>query len=429
MNHATPFARHGCEKMIYDIRMGPQCIQADGMHFAAYLAGPAAGGKALPHIIRRDRSGAWGEPVALGDVPKFDHHFAPVLWVDADGHVHVLSHCHASLHGSRHVVSSARLSVEEWRDAPEVAPSISYPRIVKLPGGRLLLYHRVLGHMGYWTYQVSDDGGFSWKRRGTPLVDFDQRPEAPGDEWSGSYHSVAPGKDGESLHLAFVYWDERKQVHPVYGVRLAHMDRYHLFYARVDIASGRLYTVSGRRLGTPVNRREAEKCLVWDTGTRLTNMPSVLVERNDRPAFLMPVSGDRVDDCAFWFIRREKGTWERFRVTDTNSTWAGSHLEADGTGGISAFLVGRPVQAGNLPYGGGVLQEWRTRDRGESWEHVRDILPKAGLVCNNPKPVETATGEALRRTLVFFGWEGPHGLAPEGPYGGQAFLWRDGEWL
>ena len=428
MREAPAFARYGCEKMIYDIRMGPQCVEADGVFFAAYLANPA-GGKAVPHVIMRDRSGTWSEPVALADVPRFDHHFAPILWLDADRRVHVLSHCHASLRGSRHMVSVAPTDITGWREGPEVAPSISYPRVVRLPGGRMLLYHRVLGHMGYWTYQTSNDGGFTWKRRATPLVDFDQRPEAPGDEWAGSYHSVAPGKDGESLHIAFVYWDERKQVHPVYGIRLAHMDRYHLYYARLDIASGRLYSAAGKRLGCPVNRREAEKCLVWDTGTRLTNMPSILVERDDRPAFLMPVTGERVDDCAFWCIRREQGAWQRFRVTDTNSTWAGSHLEADGAGGISAFLVGRPGRPGRLPYGGGTLQEWRSPDRGESWEHIGDIVPKAGLVCNNPKPVETAAGEVLRRTLVFFGWEGPDGLAPEGPYGGQAFLWRDGEWL
>jgi hypothetical protein len=428
MPYAEPFARHGCEKMIYDIRMGPQCVYDKGSFYAVFIANQE-GSRAVPHITKRTSRGGWHNAVALGDVPRFDHHFAPVLWLDGDKHVHVLSHCHAGLHGSRHQISQSPEDISTWRKGPEIAPSISYPRVIHLFDGRLLLYYRALGHMGYWTYQTSEDGGYSWVRPKVPLVDFDQSPELPGDEWAGSYHSVAPGQDGTSLHIAFVYWDERNQVHPVYGKKLAHMNRYHLYYARLDIQSGRLYSASGKRLKRPVNRKEAEKCRVWDTGSYLTNMPSILVDSEDKPSFLLPVSGERLDDCRFWFVRREADGWGKYCVAEANSTWNGSHLDKGDDGSITAFLTARPVQAGELPYGGGSLQEWRSMDRGESWEFVQNITPGPGLICNNPKPVEDASGAALRRTLVFFGWKGPGGIPPEGPYPGNAYLWQDGNWL
>ena len=146
MEDPRPFAAHGSEKMIYDVRMGPQCLCRDGTFWVAYLANPD-GDKALPHIIRRDLHGTWLDPVVLGDVACYDHHFAPVLWFDAAEHIHVLYHCHSGLDEARHLVSAAPLDCARWTDAPPIAPSISYPRLLRCPDSELVLYYRALGHM------------------------------------------------------------------------------------------------------------------------------------------------------------------------------------------------------------------------------------------------------------------------------------------
>jgi hypothetical protein len=426
---APAFAHFGSEKMVYDLRMGPQCLFHEGEYFVAYQANPL-GERALPHLIKRDRTGSWSEPVVLGDVANYDHHFAPVIWLDAQRHIHVLFHCHIYLNQSRHLVSKSPLGIDAWNEAPCVAPSISYPRVLPLPDGRLLLYYRALGHMGFWTWQISEDGGFTWERPDIPLVDFDHRPEIPGDDWAGSYHSVALGRDGKSLHLAFVYWDERNWPHPLYKTVVGHRNRFHLYYLRADIATGELRTLCGKSMPRPVNRKEAEACKVWDTGQHLTNMPSLLVDEYDQPSFLLPVSDTSLEDVTFWFIRREGESWGRYRVAGATNTWNGSHLEAGLNGEITAFLVGAardPVC--HSSYGGGPLEEWLSTDGGKSWDRRSVISPGGGFLCNNPRPVLDADGRELKRTLLFYGWQGPDAIAPDQPFRGQSYLWQDGRWL
>ena len=50
---SKPFACHGSEKMIYDIRMGPQAVCYNDVIYIAYQANPD-GPEAHPHIITYD---------------------------------------------------------------------------------------------------------------------------------------------------------------------------------------------------------------------------------------------------------------------------------------------------------------------------------------------------------------------------------------
>ena len=419
------FADFGSDKMIYDLRMGPQGFFHEGSFFLAYQAAQA-GGYAHPHVIRRDADGRWSRPVRVGRVSVSNHHMAPVLWADTRRHLHVLYNAHMGLNQSRHLVSAAPLEICRWVEGPLIAPSISYPRILTVPDGRRILYYRVLGHMGYWTYKISPDGA-SWDAPATPLVDFDRDPDVPGDEWAGSYHSVALDRSGGGLHIAFVRWDERRRVNPLYKRFLNLWSRYDLYYLKLDLRTGRLFNIEGDRVERPVNRRMArERCLVWETGERIVNMPSVLADAEDRPQFLFPVAGNQLDRCRFWFIRREGGVWARHAVTGTDNIWNGSHLEQSADGGITAFLIGRAPGHGELFYGGGVLEEWRSTDGGRRWSKVGGIELPRGFLANNPKPIEDLAGRSLPRTLIFFGWKGPKAIPPAGPFRGRAYLWNGG---
>ncbi len=419
-----PFARFGSEKMIYDIRMGPQGLFHDGSFFVAYQAAEK-GGCAHPHIIRRDVQGRWSQPVRLGRVTVSDHHMAPILWADARRHLHVLYNAHFTLNQSRHLVSAAPLDIRRWVKGPPIAPSITYPRILTYPDGRRVLYYRALGHMGYWTCKISPDGA-AWDVPAPPLVDFDRDPEVPGDEWAGSYHSVALSRDGNALHIAFVRWDERHRVNPLYKRFLNLWSRYDLYYVRLDLRAGRLLNIEGDPVERPINRRIArERCLVWDTGERIVNVPSILADEQDRPQFLFPVAGNRLDRCRFWFIRREGDGWRRHAVAAMDNIWNGSHLEYDAEGGITAFLIGRETANAERLYGGGRLEEWRSADGGRRWRKVGEISLPEGYLANNPKPVEDLAGRPLPRTLLFFGWKGPEAIPSSGPFRGGAYLWCD----
>jgi len=246
---------------------------------------------------------------------------------------------------------------------------------------------------------------------------------------AGSYHSVALGRNGKSLHVAFVYWDERRPVLPIYERSVGTMTRFNLYYLRFDLKTGKMYAANGAKLNRPLNRRDAEGCLVWDTKGHLSNMPSILVDKDDSPCFFMPVSEKMVDDCRFWFIRRTGDKWTNSPVTQTGSTWNGSHIEFGDDGNLNAFVIGKASNAGHCPYGGGPLQEWRSTDDGDTWQQISDITPQTGLLCNNPRPIEGVEGSPLKRSLVFFGWEGPDGILPGDPFKGRAYLWQDGKWL
>ncbi len=428
-----PFAEHGCEKMIYDVRMGPQALYRDGVITIVYQAN-AAGREAHPHIVRYDvASKTWSERVQIGEAPRYDHHFAPILWFDDDDRIHVLFNCHVR-DGGTHLVSESPGSIERWTQGPEIAKSITYPRVFRMAEGRLLIYYRSFGHMGYWTYQLSSDGGYSWTQP-VSLVDFDQNPQEDKDTWAGTYHSVCPSADGRSLHIAFVYWDEKKRPNPRYNRRLGSNNRYHLYYLRLDIDSGELYSIEDEKMPHPVNRQQAERCKVWDTGYRLTNMPAILIDRDELPSFLLPVSDDSPWRCRFHFVRRSGGEWLRVPITDTNNTWAGCLLQHGEGGDLKAYVVVGRGDGEPLAYGGGDIEEWRSAEGGASWQRKRTIVPDPGLLYNNPRPVELPTGEMVDGFLVFYGWRGPASIHNDAAAGstsrnrGKAYLWHDGEWL
>ncbi len=432
---AKSFAQYGCEKMIYDVRMGPMSVRFEDVIYVVYQANPN-GPEAHPHIITYDiQRKRWSNPVQIGTVKHYDHHYAPIVWIDHRGYIHVLFNCHGAQNGAIHIVSAAPGSIEKWREAPEIAPSITYPRAVRVYDDKLLLFYRAFGHMGYWTYQISDDGGCTWTPHSVPVIDFDQNPRLGTDTWAGTYHSVCPGKDGRSLHIAFVYWDERRSWNSLYRQRFSNINRHHLYYLRLDIPSGQLFTFAGDRVETPVTRKSAEKCKIWDTGLQLTNMPSILVDDDDKPHFMMPVSEETPWKCRFYLIRHDQGEWLRHPVAETNHTWAGSYLKNGKGTALLAYLVVGSVDGETLSYGGGDIEEWVSLDGGASWKMNQRIVPEAGLLYNNPRPVEDVDGSEMNDFLLFYGWEGPGSIQPvDGASGlsslrGKAYLWNDGKWL
>ena len=120
MNTPQPFARGGTEKMVYDVRMSPQAVWHDDTIFIVYHATGDRPGAALlghPFAITYDTARRrCSEPVRLGAVPRYDHHYAPIIWRDDGGHLHVLYRCHGA-DGGVHLVSERPDSIAAWRAA------------------------------------------------------------------------------------------------------------------------------------------------------------------------------------------------------------------------------------------------------------------------------------------------------------------------
>lgn len=438
MAHAAsvePFALHGCEKMLYDVRMGPQALLRDGRIFVAYQSN-GSGKPAHPFVRVFDvQRGEWSAQVQVGEVSKYDHHFAPAIWFDGDGHLHMLCHCHNS--PGEHRVSRRPGDISEWAEAPPVAPVVSYPRLFRLAGGELLIYYRTHGHLGHWGYRLSQDGGYTWGEKRT-LVDLDLNAVTEDEKCAGSYHTVLPSQDGKSLHVGFVRKREFATRSALYGEPVPKaFFRYHFFCLRADLASGRVFDADGRELTTPLALAEAERCKVWDTGEQFTNMPAMALDGRGAPCFILPVSSQSsMWDCGLHFVRRDGSEWRRTMIARTNHVWSASALRREPDGLWRAFLV---VDSGNghcLHYGGGRrVEEWVSSNGGEQWDKKGEIVPEDGLLYNNPRFVELEDGSPAPGYLLLYGWPGPSSISGkdtgDGSHvnRGRAFLWREGEWL
>jgi hypothetical protein len=60
-------------------------------------------------------------------------------------------------------------------------------------------------------------------------------------------------------------------------------------------------------------------------------------------------------------------------------------------------------------YGGGAVEEWISRDKGDTWKKQRDLTPDEsqypGWQYNNVQPVTRPNGSAVDGMLLFYGWK------------------------
>ena len=113
----VPFAKNSTLKMLYDNRMYPQAVQLKGKVYFVWR-----GEKGFPYVNSFDPAGRnFGQPHMLlaGKEESInkkryrnDHHYAPVIWVDARGHLHTLFGCHRT--PGLHMVSTKAADHGAW---------------------------------------------------------------------------------------------------------------------------------------------------------------------------------------------------------------------------------------------------------------------------------------------------------------------------
>lgn len=441
---AIPFAYHGFEKMLYDARQSPVALVHKNQLYVAW--GGGEDGLPQPNVIRYDiAGGVWSKPVRPAELQRRapDHHMNPVIWMDHQDRLHMLFGVHCS--AGTHVYTPDPGNLDNWVEGPQIAPDITYPKIMKAADGTLVMFYRVLAHMGYWTYITSRDGGFSWTKP-VSLIDFDRDPLEGEDDWASTYHNCRMSRDGRSLHLGFVYFHERGMynwLHPLYKVAPKVQTRFDLYYARVDLASGRIFDLDGNELPRPLNRRMAEPAKIWSTYPLLTNIPSLYLDEQDNPGFLLVRSTEEgMRRCNFWYLQRKDGQWTKSCFAATNSTWAGSCIHRQEDGRLAAYLIASEDEGEGLLYGGGNIEKWVSAD-GVDWQLEGPVVPEEGLIYNNPMFPEKSDGSGPDpRFLLTFGWQGPGSIAPAvGPAGythgntpqitckGRAYAAFEGRWI
>lgn len=412
------FADDGALKMLYDNRMYPQAVEARGQVFVVWR-----GDRGLPWIRAYDLAKrAFGPPRMLldgmgleVDTERFerDQHFAPVVWAEPDGELHVAFGFHRT--PGFHLATDKPGDISRWKRLPAVSDSVSYPQVHRIAGGRTLVYFRESGHLGFWTYRVSADSGRTWVAPSSPVIDMDAPPrESPLAVHAGSYQTTRVSADGRTLHIAFIWKVEEPIKSKRYdGVLHDYTRRHNLYYVRADLETGRVFNAQGKELARPVNFATAQRdCLVWDTeGGSASVGPSIALGAEGEPYFLLPVSDRTPYASTFHFLRFHAGKWERTPLTATGHPFNSAHLVRDADGSFAAYLIAGDGEANEQSemnrYGwGDRVEEWRSDASGTNWRKARDLTPRTGLRYQSAKFVRSANGSNVDRMLLFYAWQG-----------------------
>lgn len=425
---AVPFAENGSLKMLYDNRMYPQAVEDRGKVYIVWR-----GEKGLPYILSYDLDTRdFSEPFMLLtgmedmiDAKKYasDHHYAPVLWIDFKGYLHVVFGCHNT--PGTHLISSRPRDMKRWGNLGPLYGMASYPKVHQVYDNKTLVYFRHGGHLGAWKYRLSSDGGRTWDDPKTYVTDLNMRPrDGFLAEHAGSYHTTEMSEDGKTLHVSFIWKVEDPVLNSRYNDLLHdYTQRYNLYYLKIDLPSGRAYNYDGKELELPVRKKEADAdCLVWDTQERVAAVgPSICLDDNGLPNLLLPVSEETPYKCRFYFVRRMNGQWQKTPITRTAHPFNASHLERNDDGTFKAYLItgqGENISEEEMDqYGwGDRVEEWVSDQNGENWKLSRDITPQKGHKYQNIKFISQGAKGTAKNMLLFYSWQDAHGP-------GTAYIW------
>ncbi|CAN0111612.1 unnamed protein product, partial [Chrysoparadoxa australica] len=326
-----------------------------------------------------------------------------------------------------------------WREAAQIAKSISYPTFYWVLENKELIYYRNEGHIGSWTYSISSDNGKTWQAPKNDVTDLDSKGRT---EWS-SYQTKLPSKDGKFLHVVFMAYDDNKKgdperyYNPRYDKAVSNEWKYNLYYVKIDLQTEEVTNFAGEKLATPIDLDQANaKCMIWDTQGRGAGVPpDIVLDPTGNPAFLHVLSEETTTQHNYYFVYFEAGKWEKSRITASNHQWNSCHIYLDESGVYHAYVVvgdryidtewveGRSegdrfkkddsnyLNTGGFmdKHGGGNIEEWVSLDKGNSWEKLQDLTPDKSIYpgwrFNNIQPVTHPDGSIVPGMLLFYGWK------------------------
>ena len=337
-----------------------------------------------------------------------------MVWAEPDGRIHAAFGFHRT--------PGFQLATAEpggggpWEQLPAISQSVSYPQVHRIAGGRTLVYFRESGHLGFWTYRISGDGGRSWQGPAEPVIDMDAPPhESPLASHAGSYQTTRVGPDGRTLHIAFIWKVEEPLPSERYGGVLHDYTRRHnLYYVRADLETGRVFNAHGKELPRPVRFGTAQRdCLVWDTEGGSASVGPVdrhwRVRRAVLPAACLRRDAVQVQVPFRPLRRREMASdprWPSRAIPSIRPT-----SPAGRTGRSEPCWLpgdGEASESGEMNrYGwGDRIEEWVSDPSGAKWSRSRDLTPRPGLRYQSVKWVRGEQGGILDGILLFYAWQG-----------------------
>jgi hypothetical protein len=428
-----PFGYGGAKKMLYDVRQRPQAIYWNDKVYIGYKGGGTVANKnpqnvAPTHamLISYDpQDRVFSKPLRIGETST-DHHDCPVLWVDKDEYLHFLYHCHnePGIHLVARQPGGMGEKESDWARLPDIAPMLAYPTMFSISGGKHLVYYRTGGHSSSWSYRITEDNGKTWTGPENDVTNLDiyNHPE-----WS-SYQAKILSPDKKTLYVVFTDYDDVKSndperlYNPRYKKPVSNEWKYNLSLLKIDLETQEVRNDAGKIMKTPLDIETVRaKCRIWNTEWRGAGVPPALcLDDNGYPSALHVLSEDNLRTHNYYYVRKEGGEWRKTRITASNHQWNSGYLERDTDGLLHAYvIVGNGYQdrpGVNYTHGGGRIEHWVSRNKGDTWSLHRDITPDGaqypGWAFNNVQPVVRTDGTAVDGMLVFYGWL--EGTKPDG---------------
>ena len=427
-NAPIAFGFGGAKKMIYDVRQRPQAVFFNGKVFIGYSGGgsldeiirPGSGDRARTSamLVNYDpRSREFSSPLTFGE-PSNDHHDCPVLWVDVKDHLHFLYHCHNE--PGTHLVAKQPEGMGEknsdWAELPQIAPMVSYPTMFRIHDNRELVYFRTGGHSSSWSYRITGDHGRSWTGPPNDVTNLDiyNHPE-----WS-SYQAKILSPDRKNLYVVFTDYDDVKSndpkrlYNPRYDMPVRNEWKYNLSLLKIDLQTYEVRNDNGELIKTPLDIETARaKCQIWDTEWRGAGVPPALcLDEHGEPSVLHVLSEENLETHNYYYVRKVEGEWRKTRITASNHQWNSGYLKRDQQNHLHAYVIAgegyQDKEGVNYTHGGGRIEHWISKDKGNTWSLHRDITPDSarypGWSFNNVQPVLRPDGSAVDGILMFYGW-------------------------
>lgn len=302
----------------YNYYICPHAIEEGGKVFCAYQDG-----QGRPIAMAYDVAArTWAGPVrASSHGLGKDTHGNPSICADRRGRIHLFFGCHGRK--MWHVRTARPRDISEWRQMPHPTDRATYPEILRLADGRLLLFYRAGGHVAPWLMRTSRDDGETW----SPAERIIEMRLAPRDPKAAAYCAFLPGAGYRTVHGFFVHKDDnpgfgRGKPHPWRPLKYPGLHeavyRYNVYYVRRD-ADGTWRGADGSKLKLPLSKAAADRhALVHDTGHEFAGHKRIAIGADDTPYLRFTVgvadwkSGKVVVPSRTKFAAPRGGTWQVF---------------------------------------------------------------------------------------------------------------------
>lgn len=267
----------------YNYYICPHAIEEGGKVYCAYQDG-----NGRPIAMAYDPAAKrWSGPVRASDHGLGgDTHGNPSICADRRGRIHLFFGCHSRK--MWHVRTVRPRDITKWQRMPHPTDRATYPEIMRMADGRLLLFYRAGGHVQPWSMRSSDDDGETW----SPAERIIELRRAPKDPRAAAYCAFLPGATYRTVHCFFVHKDDNaalvpRRRHPWRPLKYPGLHeavyRYNVYYVRRD-AEGAWRGATGSKIDLPLTKADADKhALVHDTGHEFASHRRIAIGADDRP--------------------------------------------------------------------------------------------------------------------------------------------------